>query len=49
MHKTCQHFTSLIPDTETNFQAVCTIYANKETVIQTEVIILQTEIQNKVI
>lgn len=47
MHKTCQHFTSLIPDTETLkpiFKLYVLFMQIEETAIQIEVIILQTQI-----
>lgn len=47
MQKTCQHFTSLIPDTETLkpiFKLYVLFMQIEETAIQIEVIILQTQI-----
>lgn len=50
VYETCQHLTSLIPDTETLkpiFKLYVLFMQIEETVIQIEVIILQAQIQNK--
>jgi len=47
MHKTCQRFTSLIPDTETLkpiFKLYVLLMQIEETAVQIDVTILQTQI-----